>query len=79
MFNEPKGSDMEHHLAELIPLERETRTALPTHEAARHLARAPQTMRIWSCKDNGPIRPIRVHGRLAWPVADIRRLLGVAQ
>lgn len=28
--------------------------------------------------ENGPLRPIRVHGRLAWPVAEIRRLLGVA-
>ncbi len=61
-----------------IPLEREARTALPTLEAAFHLNRAQQTLRIWACRENGPLRPIRIHGRLAWPVADIRRILGVA-
>ena len=29
--------------------------------------------------ENGPIRPMRVHGRLAWPVADLRRVLGVQE
>lgn len=58
-------------------LEVETRSALPTSDAAFHLSRADQTLRIWACKDNGPIRPIRVNGRLAWPVADLRRILGV--
>lgn len=61
-----------------VPLEKETRVALPTREAAQHLNRAAQTLRLWACHDNGPLRPIRVHGRLAWPVADIRRLLGLA-
>lgn len=59
----------------LIPLERETRTALPTHEAARHLNRAQQTLRLWAMRENGPIRPLRINGRLAWPTADLRRLL----
>jgi hypothetical protein len=63
----------------VIPLERETRATLPTEEAALHLSRAPQTLRIWACKESGPIRPLRIGGRLAWPVADLRRLLGVAQ
>ena len=58
-------------------LERETRAALPTPEAAFHLNRAQQTLRIWACHENGPLRPIRVNGRLAWAVADIRRILGV--
>lgn len=62
---------------ELVPLATETRTALPTAEAARHLNRAPQSLRIWACRENGPIRPLRVNGRLAWPVADLRRVLGV--
>lgn len=60
-----------------VPLAQETRAALPTPEAAFHLSRAEQTLRLWACHDNGPIRPLRVHGRLLWPVADIRRLLGV--
>jgi hypothetical protein len=58
-------------------LEHETRTNLPTTEAAFHLNRAQQTLRLWAMRENGPIRPLRVHGRLAWPVADLRRVLGV--
>lgn len=59
------------------PLEQETRTAVPTAQAAYYLSRAQQTMRGWACYGNGPIQPIRVHGRLAWKVADLRRLLEV--
>lgn len=62
---------------DLIPLERETRAALPTPEAALHLNRAQQTLRIWAMRENGPIRPLRVNGRLAWPVSELRRLLQV--
>ena len=60
-------------------LELETRPAVPTEEAAHYLSRRPQTLRAWAMRDgSGPLRPLRVHGRLLWPVADIRRLLGVA-
>jgi hypothetical protein len=61
----------------LVPLARETRAALPTAEAAAHLNRAPQTLRLWACREDGPLRPLRVHGRLAWPVTELRRILGV--
>lgn len=61
-----------------IALERETRTHVPTKVMCHHLGRKEQTARIWACSENGPLRPIRIHGRLAWPVADIRRILGVA-
>ena len=61
-----------------VPLDAENRTAVDTKTAAYHLNRAQQTLRIWACFENGPLRPLRVNGRLAWPVADIRRLLGVA-
>jgi hypothetical protein len=60
-----------------VPLNLETRTAIPTQEAAFHLNRAQQTLRLWAMRENGPIRPIRVHGRLAWPVAELRRILQV--
>lgn len=60
-----------------VPLEQETRAALPTSDTAYHLNRQPQTLRIWACRENGPIRPHRVNGRLAWPTAEIRRVLGV--
>ena len=60
------------------PLSRETRTHLSTAHAAFHLGRAQQTLRIWACCESGPLRPIRVNGRLAWSVADIKHVLGVA-
>lgn len=63
---------------QLVPLAQEARTALPTPEAARHLNRAEQTLRLWACREDGPLRPIRVNGRLAWLVADIKAVLGVA-
>jgi hypothetical protein len=61
-----------------VPLERETRANLPTPEAAYHLNRADQTLRLWAMTEAGPIRPLRIHGRLAWPVARIKELAGVA-
>ena len=61
-----------------VSLDRETRTAVETACAAFHLNRQPQTLRGWACLENGPLRPVRVLGRLAWPVAELRRVLGVA-
>lgn len=58
---------------ETLALER--RTHVDTACAAFHLGRRPQTLRVWASYERGPLRPIRVHGRLAWPVADIRRVL----
>jgi hypothetical protein len=60
----------------LPPLHQVTRCAITTEEAAFYLSRRPQTLRLWACRENGPIRPLRIHGRLAWPVADLRKLLG---
>lgn len=48
---------------------------LPTDQAAATINRAPQTLRKWACLDNGPIRPIRINGRLAWKVSDLQKLL----
>ena len=61
-----------------VSLERESRAALPTNEAAHHLNRAQQTLRTWACRESGPLRPIRISGRLAWKTDDLRRLLGLA-
>ncbi len=55
----------------------ETRHSVDTACAAWHLGRRPQTMRCWACNEDGPLRPTRVHGRLAWPVSELRRVLGV--
>ena len=62
---------------QLVPLKGEDRSVLPTHEAAAHLGRAPQTLRLWACKEDGPIRPLRINGRLAWRVDDLRKLVGL--
>ena len=63
---------------DFIPLEFETRTHVTTAVMCRHLGRKEQTARGWACHEDGPLRPIRVNGRLAWAVADIKHLLGVA-
>jgi hypothetical protein len=63
---------------QFTPLELETRPTLDTAAAAYHLHLAAQTMRLYACKENGPIRPIRVGTRLHWKTEDVRRLLGVA-
>lgn len=63
--------------AGMVPLADEKRAAVPNADAAAHLGRQPQTLRLWACHENGPIRPIRVHGRLMWKTSDLKRLLGV--
>ena len=60
-----------------VSLEKETRAALPTPEAAYHLSRAQQTLRLWAMREDGPLRPMRINGRLAWPVSELKRVLGV--
>jgi hypothetical protein len=62
------------------PLEQITRPTVPTDAAAHYLNRKPQTLRSWASLENGPLRPVRINGRLAWPIAGIKSLLngGVA-
>lgn len=54
-------------------------TAIPdtldTNRAATALGRRPQTLRKWACLENGPLRPVRINGRLHWRVSDIQALL----
>lgn len=59
------------------PLELVNRPTVPTEQAAFYLLRRPQTLREWACREHGPVRPIRVNGRLAWPVAGIKAALGL--
>ncbi|MBA2482863.1 MAG: DNA-binding protein [Nitrosomonas sp.] len=59
------------------PIEQITRSAVTTNEAAFYLNRQPQTLRIWAMRENGLIRPLRINGRLAWPVSEIKKLLNV--
>lgn len=48
---------------------------LTTEEAAAALHRKPQTIRRWAFTNTGPIQPIRIGRRLAWPVDAIKALL----
>lgn len=59
------------------PLDRETRVGVETDCAAFHLNREPQTLRVWACRETGPLRPLRINGRLMWPTARLRELCGV--
>lgn len=65
-------------LQQFPPLESVTRPTVITAAAAYYLNRRPQTLRGWACLENGPLRPIRIAGRLAWNIAEIKRLLGVS-
>ena len=79
MFNSPEGVNMETQTAaQFPPLEQITRPAVDTASAAHYLNRRPQTLRGWACHEDGPLRPVRVNGRLAWPVSELRRVLGVS-
>jgi len=70
-----ESSKMQVIKNQYTPLDSETRTTIPTSAAAHHLNRKDQTLRAWACLENGPIRPVRINGRLAWSIADIKRLL----
>ena len=61
----------------LPPIEHVTRTHISTGEASYYLNRRPQTLRCWACFENGLIKPIRINGRLAWPVSEIKRILNL--
>lgn len=60
------------------PLEVVTSPTVTTEQAGFYLNRRPQTMRVWACREDGPLRPRRINGRLAWPTAEIKKLCGVA-
>lgn len=60
------------------PLALVSKPNLTTAETAYYLNRRPQTLRGWACLENGPLRPIRINGRLAWPVTELKRVLGVS-
>ena len=79
MFNKRESENMQKHQApqQFTPLELETRPTVDTAAAAYYLHLARQTLRIYACKENGPLRPVRISGRLHWKTEDIRHLLAV--
>ncbi len=62
------------------PLESVTKPNLTTAEIAYYANQAPQTWRIHACRETYPegLRPLRIGGRLNWPTAGAKKLLGVA-
>ena len=60
------------------PLAEVSKPTISTAAAAFYLNREARTLWSWSSLDNGPVKPIRINGRLAWPVADIKQLLGIS-
>lgn len=63
------------NLLNALPGNTDLPEVLPTNEAAASINRRPQTLRRWACLEDGPIRPIRINGRLAWRVVDLLGLL----
>lgn len=59
------------------PLELVNRPTVTTEQAAYYLNRKPQTLREWAMTGK-VIQPIRINGRLSWPVAGIKAALGVS-
>ena len=79
MFNKRESENMAtNETPQQFPtLESVTRPTVDTAAAAYYLNRRPQTLRIWACLENGPLRPTRINGRLSWSIAAIKQLLGV--
>lgn len=66
-------------MCQFPPLAQETKTHVPTAQAAHYLSRRPQTLRKWAAYQTAELQPTRVHGRLLWPMDAIRKLLEGAQ
>lgn len=66
--------------ADFVPLHLETRTHVNTRLLCVHVDRKEQTARAWASTETYPacLKPVRINGRLNWPVAGIKALLGVA-
>lgn len=57
------------------PLNQVNSDTVPTDAAAYYVNRKPQTLRKWAALEIGPIRPIRINGRLGWRVKDLKKLV----
>ena len=65
--------------AQYLPLEQVSKPNLTTAELAYYSNMAEQTWRVKACYETFPdgLRPLRVCGKLAWPTAGAKKLLGV--
>ncbi len=73
-----EATTLQQFTGQFLPLEQISRPNLTTAEAAHFLNRKSQTLRCWAMREDGPIRPKRVFGKLAWPTAEVKALAGVA-
>ena len=73
----PQETLVSHYTTQYPPLERITKPNLTTAECAFYLNRQPQTLRGWACHEDGPLRPVRIGGLLAWSTATVKELTGV--
>lgn len=73
-----EATGQQQFTAQYLPLAQVSRPNLTTAEAAYYLNRRPQTLRGWACLENGPLRPTRIGGLLAWSTASVKALAGVA-
>lgn len=55
----------------------ESRPYVETKQASHYLTLADCTLRDWSRRGTGPIKPRKFGRKLLWPMADIRKLLGL--
>lgn len=55
------------------------RATMTTAEAALALNRKPKTLNKWAFTNSGPLQPIRINRRLAWPTEAVAALLNGAQ
>ena len=69
----------QHYTPPYPPLEKVTKPNLLTAEIAYYANQAEQTWRTHACRETYPegLRPIRIGGRLNWPTAGAKKLLGV--
>lgn len=74
-----EAADPQHFAPPFPPLELVTKPNLTTAELAFYSNMAAQTWRVKACYDTAPdgLRPLRVCGKLAWPTAGAKKLLGV--
>jgi hypothetical protein len=70
------GVFMKHSI--LSDLRVDSRLVIPTAEAAIHLNRTQQTLRLWASSGSGPIQPKKINGRLAWRIDEILNLIEVS-
>lgn len=65
---------MKHPPATEQPNELAGHRFVNTTAAAAQLGRRPKTLHNWSSDGDGPLKPLRINGRLAWPVDELQKL-----